>query len=164
MAKRRKRTDSNVPVKSRLSKFADDLWALAVKADWNHRCAVCGRGGTLNAHHLINRGHQATRFNLRNGIALCVHHHKFDINCSPHGCGPDPAWELWLEEHYPGLSEWVFATLESGDHRRFDGTTNAAYYCDVILGLQEYVEEEDYVRIVGKKFAAYLAAEDQGDQ
>ncbi len=154
--KRRKRTSKNVPAKGRLRDMADQLWARAVKADWNHRCAACG-AGKCDAHHLIPRQHQETRYVLQNGIALCATHHQFDPDLSPHQNAP--GFVLWLETQHPELAEWVFQTLGNGSHKRFDGTTNATYYIAVIRNLQQYVEEEDYLRIVGKKFSQYL--EDQ---
>jgi hypothetical protein len=38
----------------------------------------------------------------------------------------------------------------------FYGTKNAPYYCQVIRTLQQYVEPEDFERIVGIRFAAWL--------
>ena len=81
--RRRKRTSKNVPAKGRLKEIAAQLWSLAVRADWANKCAVCGYGKT-EAHHLIPRQHEATRYNIRNGIALCASHHQFDKDVSPH--------------------------------------------------------------------------------
>ena len=50
MGKRRKRTNSKTPAKGRLRDCADQLWSLAVRDDWNNRCAVCGFG-KCEAHH-----------------------------------------------------------------------------------------------------------------
>jgi hypothetical protein len=154
MAKRRKRTNSKVPAKGRLRDMADQLWSKAVKADWSHKCAICGRGDSLNSHHLIPRTHQATRYLLRNGISLCKHHHVFCNDRSPHGNGM--GFVLWLDANHLALGEWVFEMLDNGDHRKFNGTTNAAYYIDIILGLREYVDEDEYSSIVGVKFGQYL--------
>ncbi len=154
--KRRKRTNKNVPAKGVLRDHCDKLWSLAVRGDWAHRCAVCG-ARKCEAHHLIPRQHQATRYALRNGIALCATHHQFDPDVSPHQTAT--GWTLWLEEHHHKLATWVRKTLENCDHHKFDGITNAWYYMEVIWTLREYVQEEDYVRIIGKKFGAYLENE-----
>lgn len=150
LTKRRKRTSHDVPAKGRLREMADRLWALAVKADWNHRCAVCGNRGRLNSHHLIPRQHQATRYDLCNGCCLCAHHHQFDPDVSPHQNAA--GWMEWLLLHHAELQRWYV----ENNRKPFSSTTNAAYYVDVIRGLREYVEEEDYSRIVGKRFAEYL--------
>jgi hypothetical protein len=68
-------------------------------------------------------------------------------------------WEQWLKEHWPGVHHWYTETEDSGDHRRFDRTKNAAYYCDVIRRLREYVEEDDFESIVGIRFSAWLETE-----
>ncbi len=155
----RKRTNSKVPAKGRLRDIADKLWSLAVRADWNWSCAVCGKGKT-EAHHILPRQHQATRYTLRNGIALCATHHQFDPDVSPHQT--TFGFTAWINSHYPEVGRWATDTEEAGDHKRFDGTTNADYYIGIIRGLREYVEAEDYDRIVGKKFGAYLETEGRG--
>lgn len=156
MAKRRKKTNSKVPAKGRLKDMADQLWSLAIKDDWNHSCAICGSRGILNSHHLIPRRYQATRYELRNGIALCASCHTFDGN--PSGCGRpsahgnSSAFDQWMRERHPDIVEWV--GLHNGT--KFDGTTNAAYYCSEIRRLKQYVSESDYERIVGVKFSRWL--------
>jgi hypothetical protein len=155
MGKRRKRTSSKVPAKGRLREMADSLWSLAIRADWNHQCAVCGAGKS-ESHHLVPRQHQATRYELRNGIALCARCHQFDPDISPHQNAW--GWIDWLFKHHEELHDWYWA--ENSCRKRFAGTTNAAYYVEVIQGLRQYVEETDYVRIVGARFAAYLEAKE----
>lgn len=153
MAKRRKRTNKNVPAKGRLRDMADELWALAVYADWNHKCAVCGHG-KLNAHHCIPRGHEATRYSLRNGIALCPPHHQFNNDLSPHVNAA--GWMLWLAEHQPSLHRWYVETTDSGEYRAFKGTTTSLYFRNVIRELKQYVDPEKYTEIVGVKFSGWL--------
>ncbi len=153
MAKRRKRTNKNVPAKGRLQYFADRLWGKAVLADWNWTCAVCHKKAT-DPHHLIPRQHQATRYNLRNGIGLCTWDHAWNPDTAPHQNAA--GWLLWFSQVYPELHQWYTETVENGDHKRFKGTVNAAYYCNVIRGLKQYVEEEDFERIVGIRFSRWL--------
>ena len=129
--------------------MADQLWSLAVRADWNWRCAVC-RNGTVEAHHLIPREKQATRYDLRNGIALCVHHHVWDPDVAPHANAA--GWMEWLFDHQLEVQRWYI----ENKRKPFNGTTNPLYYCDVIRGLKQYVDEDDYIRIVGQKFGAWL--------
>lgn len=150
--KRRKRTNLKVPAKGRLRDMADQLWSVAVRADWAGKCAVCGK---LNceSHHLIPRQHEETRYMLENGIALCPTHHQWDKDISPHQNAA--GWVDWLELTYPEIGEWYFDHLRP----RFDGVTNAAYYCEVICRLREYVEPEDFERIVGIRFSQHLESE-----
>ena len=152
MAKRRKRTNSIVPAKGRLREMADRLWSLAVRADWSWQCAICGTR-KVEAHHLVPRGHEATRYEIRNGIALCANHHKFNKDFSPHMHAAGFIW--WLESAHPRLAEWYF------DNRQpvFNGTKTAAYYCDHLLTLQQYVEADDFETVCGVRFARYLTEE-----
>jgi len=151
--KRRKRTNANVPAKGRLRDIADRLWSKAVLADWDHLCEVCAHR-KCEAHHLIPRQHEATRYELRNGICLCAHHHQFNAELSPHQNAA--GWLLHLSVWHPELHRWYTETVQSGDHRRFKGTKTAEHYCDVIRGLKQYVEETDFERIVGIRFSNYL--------
>ena len=153
MKKRRKRTNSNVPAKGRLRDMADRLWSISVRTDWNWKCAVCG-GGPCDAHHLVPRANQSTRYDLSNGIALCASHHQFCPDVSPHQNAA--GWMQWLRENQPLRYEWYVETVINGKHLKFDGTTNPPYYCGVIMSFREYVEPEKFEEIVGIKFSAYL--------
>ena len=67
------------PVK-RLEAKADKAWSEAIRAR-DGKCIICGRKSNLQAHHAINRrGKKATRWDLRNGITLCVKCHLFGIH------------------------------------------------------------------------------------
>ena len=154
----RKRTSKDVPAKGRLKDLADKLWAIAVKADWAGRCAVCGRRhGKIEAHHIIPRQHELFHYELLNGIALCSHCHRLDAD-SAHGNAA--WWKLWLRDNYPALHEWYFDTIETQTYKQFKGTTNPAYYIAHIRRLRQYVEPEDFERTVGVRFAAYLESEE----
>ena len=64
--------------KSKISKKRmDDLWALAVKSKAKNKCEYCGKTTTLNSHHIFSRSNMATRWDINNGICLCVSHHVF---------------------------------------------------------------------------------------
>lgn len=149
MAKRRKRTNSNVPAKGRLRDIADQLWSRAVRDDWANRCAVCG-SGKVEAHHLVPRQHEATRYTLLNGVALCFTHHQGCENLSPHLNAA--GWMRWLEANHPSRAEWY----RDNCRPQFNGTKTADYYCGIIRGLRQYVEPLDYERIVGVRFARWL--------
>lgn len=152
-AKQRKRTSKDVPAKGRLKDMADRLWSLAVRSDWNGKCAVCGKG-PCDAHHLIPRMNAAMRYSLHNGIALCSSHHQFCPQLSPHQNAA--GWMEWLRTNQPLRYEWYVETVTNGDHLKFTGTTNAPYYCGVILSFREYVEPEKFQEIVGIAFSKHL--------
>lgn len=149
MAKRRKRTNSNVPAKGRLRDIADDLWSRAVRDDWNNRCAVCGKKAT-DPHHLIPRANYATRFELVNGIALCSFDHLWNTELAPHMNAS--GWLRWLAENYPERYKWYVAD----SNPEFLGTKNAEFFIGQILRLREYVDEADFTRIVGVRFETWL--------
>lgn len=146
----RKRTNKNIPAKGRLREMADRLWSLAVRKAWLWECAVCRRGG-CESHHLLPRQCEATRYDIWNGIALCPSCHKFDKDISPHQNAT--GWIAWLEEFHPVLVVYCMR-----NHRaKFTGTKNAPYYCDVLRSLRPRVDEEDFRKIVGVKFADWLS-------
>lgn len=144
-----------LPKKRRLREMADRLWALTVKIAWHNRCAMCSRGGVLNAHHLVPRQHQAVRYDLRNGICLCSRCHQWCPDRSPHQAAA--GFMAWLEEQCLLHYQWLMETTKSGEYRIFKATTNTSYYIHQIRRLRQYVESDDYERIVGVRFAAYLA-------
>lgn len=155
--RRRKRTNANVPAKGRLRDFCDKLWSLAVRDDWAWRCAVCGSRDELNAHHLIPREHTATRYAMRNGICLCSRCHKFCTERSPHQNAA--GWLRWLKEHHPALAEW-YCTGTAECWGAPPITKNVQYYCEVIRELRVYVDEDEFRRIVGVRFADWLTDSD----
>jgi len=153
MNKRRKRTNKNVPAKGRLRDIADALWSRAIRDDWNNKCAVCG-SGKCEAHHLLPRQHERTRYDMRNGIALCSQHHKYDPDISPHQNAA--GWMWWFSKHCSQRCLWLMNMVDTGEYRRFTGTKNAQHYIKQILSLREYVDPSDFERIVGVRFTAYL--------
>lgn len=76
-------------------KYLLDLWAEAVKIKYDYKCAYCGKTNKqvkLNSHHIFSRRHKATRYDLENGICLCVGHHKF----YPFSAHESPAFVIWM--------------------------------------------------------------------
>lgn len=148
----RKRISKDIPAKGRMKDIADQLWSRAIRDDWGNKCAVCN-GTPCEAHHLIPRQHQGTRYNLMNGVALCSRCHQFDKNVAPHQNAA--GWLKWLEEHHPFRHKWLMLHLRP----EFTGTVNAIYYCDLILEFRPYFEAEEFERIVGVRFTRYLLEE-----
>ena len=82
--------------KTSVRKSLDNLWSLAVKKKANNRCEVCHKAQSLNSHHIVGRRNLQVRWDIRNGVCLCVKHHKFGVE-SAH---EDPLWfREWLEEN-----------------------------------------------------------------
>jgi hypothetical protein len=161
MAKRRKKSAGGLPAKGRLRDFADELWALAVKEDWGWRCAVCRKSDNkLDAHHLIRRQHERFKYSLENGMALCFSHHRGRVGPNPHLDAAE--FLVWLRGAHPERHKWYMEITElrwAGEQRKFNGTKNQAYYLEVICSLREYVEPEEFERIVGVKLAQHLEKE-----
>lgn len=132
--------------------MADRLWSLAIRKEWQDRCAVCG-AGKVEAHHLVPRQHEETRYDRRNGIALCAHCHQFDPNLSPHQNAA--GWLGWLQNHHWDMWSWYVLNR----HPNFTGVKNAAHYCDHIKRLRPFVTPGTFVKVVGVRFAEHLKNE-----
>lgn len=61
--------------KSSIDKRLDRAWSKLVKLIANNRCEVCGNTKALNSHHLFSRAKKSLRWNVKNGVCLCVNHH-----------------------------------------------------------------------------------------
>ena len=150
MAKQRKRTNKNVPAKGRLRDICDSLWGKSVLADWNHECAVCG-GRATDPHHLVPRQHYATRYELSNGIGLCSRCHLWCPDRAPHQNAA--GFMNWLEWNHPE----VYLRYVNDPRPDFTGTTNVAYFLELIRGFKQYFDEEQFIKIVGIRLSSYLA-------
>ena len=92
--------------KSTLAKKCDDKWSKLVKKAWGNKCAYCSTDKNLNSHHLFTRTNWSTRYDLDNGICLCVAHHTFSSKFSAHKTPLEFAErfkELKWEEFYDNL-------------------------------------------------------------
>ena|SRR3990167_684558 len=56
----------------------DILWSKLVR-ERDGCCRKCGKQAPykLDAHHIRPRSRSNTRYDLSNGLSLCVHHHRF---------------------------------------------------------------------------------------
>ena len=63
----------------------DKAWSLLVKLRANMKCEIpnCNKP-TLNSHHIYSRSKRSTRWDVHNGICLCVGHHTFRSDFSAH--------------------------------------------------------------------------------
>lgn len=83
---------------SYLSDKTDDLWAIAVKVNFNYRCQYCNKWPDevqLHSHHLFTRSRKSTRWDIENWICLCASHHTLSSEFSAHKTGNE--FFIWLE-------------------------------------------------------------------
>ena len=69
------------PSPKTLKNKADKLWSFIIRSEGF--CRRCGRQPgeiTLQAAHIISRSYTATRWDLRNGLPLCLGCHHFAHN------------------------------------------------------------------------------------
>ena len=86
-------------------KKCDKLWAIIVRSIGH--CEVCGKTENLNAHHLIGRGNYKYRYDLDNGLCLCVGHHMFNRDISAHASMESIVGLLeWLQDNKPEQYRW----------------------------------------------------------
>jgi len=79
---------------------ADVKWSRRVR-ERDGCCQICGKKDKrLNAHHLIPKNFTKYRWDMDNGITLCVHCHNFG-KFSAH---KNPLWfSLWLRLNRPEI-------------------------------------------------------------
>ena len=108
------------PSKQALSKnngILDKLWRKVGKED--AVCEICAtlpinervNYTQLHPHHIIGRGHKATRWDIRNRIWVCASHHTMGSqkNCVEYNLG---GWfwgreDDWLGKHRPEDREYL---------------------------------------------------------
>jgi hypothetical protein len=89
----------------RLKKERD--WADRIKERDGWKCVICSDTLKPNAHHLIAREIPEFKYDLDNGITLCILHHKFSREISAHN---NPfSFFIWVmknrNEQYERLKE-----------------------------------------------------------
>ncbi len=90
--------------KKKIKKELDTLWSKAVKLRAGGRCEICGKEYGINSHHVIGRVNYNLRWDLRNGVALCISHHKFGV-FSAH---ENPIYFMsWFKKHRPEDYEYI---------------------------------------------------------
>jgi hypothetical protein len=95
--------------KKGLTKKLDKAWSRHVKIRAGNKCEVCGSSLNLNSHHIVSRTNRRLRWELYNGVCLCVKCHKFG-NYSAHN---NPVFfQAWLKQN------------RSDDHSLVESTMN----------------------------------------
>lgn len=62
----------------------DKAWSKLVKLRAGMQCEYCGKSSPLNSHHIFSRSKRSTRWDVLNGVCLCVGHHTFRSDFSAH--------------------------------------------------------------------------------
>lgn len=75
--------------------LADQLWRDIVRIKAGSKCEYCGKQSSLNSHHIFSRSRLNLRWDVDNGVCLCVTHHVFG-NFSAHKSPID--FVEWLRE------------------------------------------------------------------
>lgn len=118
----------------KLEKKADDLWSLAVKLNYNSRCAYSWGTDNLNSHHIESRTHRPTRWDIENGICLTSNHHTFSQVFSAH---KTPAkFTAWLRD-----TKWDKYVDDL--HRKSRGVLKVTeeFLLETIKELEDFIEK-----------------------
>mgnify|MGYP001563697989 CR=1 FL=1 len=104
-------------MKVKLDKW-DTLWGKLVR-ERDGCCRKCGKVPPyqLQAHHILPRGRSATRYDLANGITLCVHHHTFGDD-SVHRVGKQFVIDLIGLKEYKRLEKLSNQTMSREKARK----------------------------------------------
>lgn len=60
-------------------KNLDALWSEKVKVRAGGKCEYCGKITGLNSHHVFSRSNKRVRWDIDNGVCVCVLHHIFGL-------------------------------------------------------------------------------------
>lgn len=78
----------------------DEAWSLLVKLEAGNKCEIegCEFKPTLNSHHIYSRANKSVRWDVTNGVCLCVGHHTMSSGFSAHLTPLE--FRDWLYEYY----------------------------------------------------------------
>ena len=95
-------------VKKAIKKKLDVLWSQIVRKRNNGNCEVCGNPGQ-NSHHVISRRNLNLRWDLKNGINLCISCHMFGRNSAHQN-------SLFFMEYFKSIREEDYNYLKENQH------------------------------------------------
>ena len=93
-----------------IDKKLDDAWSKLVKLRAGNKCEYCYKTAYLNSHHIYSRSKKSTRWDVKNGICLCVGHHTFSSTFSAHKTPLE--FIMWLTK-YKGQEFLDLLTLKA---------------------------------------------------
>lgn len=105
-----------------IKKRSDVLWSKIIRSIGY--CERCKKKTNLNAHHIVGRAGIALRYDLENGVCLCVGCHYWAHN-------KPTAFTYWLEEY---IGRDVIEGLHAKDkptYGKYDYTGNYEYLLDL---------------------------------
>lgn len=124
-------------VKTHLRKAADNLWSKAVKQLAGNKCAVCGKMGANDAHHLIGRVHTLYRWDIDNGVCLCAYHHTLGHDIAAHGSTDvTERFAVFMKEHR--LEQW--RNFERNKDLKAIVKVDIFALLEIVKGLENQVE------------------------
>lgn len=59
----------------KVEKELDTSWSELVKLRAGNQCEICHKQTQLNSHHIFSRSKKSIRWDVKNGVCLCVGHH-----------------------------------------------------------------------------------------
>ena len=119
--KKKKRNSRQAKLK-KLRKKCDELWQQIIRS--RGKCEKCGNIKALNAAHIISRNNRHTRWEILNGLALCVKCH------------------FWAHQNSLEFVEWVKGYL---------GRANYQKLRKMALSLEKLDLEEIYDKLEKRK-------------
>ena len=109
-------------------KKAHEAWREQVYAITGGCCAVCGRRGRLDPHHILGKGaYPRYRFAVENGLPLCRFHHRTGCRGHISAHGTPRKFDEWLKEHYVDKWKWLQSARLDADEPSQE-TPMEAYY------------------------------------
>ena len=79
-------------------KSLDAIWSRVVKILAGFKCEHCGRMDIrLNSHHVFGRRAKSVRWDVKNGVCLCVLCHRFSSKFSAHET--PTLFDEWIINH-----------------------------------------------------------------
>lgn len=114
------------------------LWRKAVLVNHSHRCAFCGMPGdeNLECHHIVKRRKLLTRWDWKNGIALCHDCHKIAHTAAgAYKIGLKHPHFRYLTEMENLISKDVFVRME---------TNVTEWYLKQAEEMREIIKAEDF--------------------
>lgn len=108
-----------------LKKKANDLWRIR-GLELEPLCCVCGKKAVLRHHFIAKSLSNSLRFDIKNGISMCWHHHQ----CF-HSMGDPDIYEAMTRNK---SAEW-FAHIKT--MRRKEVNTNLSFYEESVKILEK---------------------------
>ena len=78
------------------------LWQECMQKIWGKHCMWCKKYKPISGHHIIPRGYYLTKYELMNGVGICVECHN-----KIHGeAGAELEFAQYLDAEWPDLWLW----------------------------------------------------------